>query len=106
MPPINIQVHESHHPSGENEGTFLEPHPKIKVSAGGSVNFNLINDGAAFRVRFNGFQSPFVSGALDIDRNNANQTISQTPGRYHYSIQVTKDGKAWSIDNCPELDVG
>jgi hypothetical protein len=106
VPAINIQVHENHQPNGENEGTFLEPHPKIRVSTGGSINFNLINGGAAFRVRFNGFHSPFVSGALDIDQSNAQQTISGTPGRYHYSVQVTKGGKAWSIDNCPELDVG
>jgi len=30
MPPINIHVLEAP-ANGENEGTFLEPHPKIKV---------------------------------------------------------------------------
>ena len=105
MPPINIHVLEAP-ANGENEGTFLEPHPKIKVSTNANVNFNLINAGATFKVRFNGFRSPFVSGDLDIDQNNANQQTSVTAGQYHYTIQVTKGAKIWSIENCPELDVG
>ena len=105
MPTINIHVNEAA-ANGENAGTFIEPHPKIKVSNGANINFNVINPNATFKVRINGFQSPFASGLLDIDQNTPQQTASQT-GQYHYGIQVTlRDGTKYSIDDCPELDVG
>lgn len=105
MPPINIHVLEAAS-GGENAGTFIEPHPKIKVSTNAAVNFNLINGGASFKVRFNGFQSPFVSGDVDIDQTNAQQTTSTDVERYHYAISVTKGSNTWTIEDCPELDVG
>lgn len=107
MPPINIHVHETNQPNGENAGTFTEPHPKINVSKNANINFNILNPGATFKVRFNGFQSPFTSRILDIDQTTPAQTTSQTAGRYHYTIQVTlASGAIYSIENCPELDVG
>jgi hypothetical protein len=103
--PINIHVHENDQANGEKQGTFTEPHPKVKLNPNTAVNFNLLNAGATFAVRFTGFKSPFTSGELDIS-DGGNRTIDPAAsGVYHYAVKVTKGGNVYTISNCPEFEV-
>ena len=104
MPSIKIQVHENDQSTGEKKGTFLSPNPKIRVGYDSQVNWNLVNSGATFEVRFNGFTSPFTSNELSISDGNPRTTTRQD-GLYHYTVQVKKGSDTWTIENCPEFEV-
>ena len=105
MPQIKIQVREADDgATGERKGTFTHPPSKVKTAPNSTVNWNLVNPGATFKVRFRGFRSPFSSGELDID--NENPRTATNPGVYHYAVQVTKGQDVYTIEQCPEFEVG
>ena len=102
MPQINIHVLENDS-NGEKAGSFVEPHPKVRVAKYDNVNFHLINGGGMFVVKWNGFSSPFAN-ANNLTDENPRQVVNS--GQYHYAVQVTTgSGAVYTIDNCPEVDV-
>ena len=103
MPQINIHVLENDS-NGEQAGSFVEPHPKVRVAKYDNINFNLINARGTFVVKWNGFSSPFASANDITPATGAQQVVNS--GLFHYAVQVTTgSGAVYTMDNCPEVDV-
>jgi hypothetical protein len=102
---INVHVLENDAASGERQGTFVEPHPKVIILPGDSVSWHVINQGAVFRIVFSGFASPFVNGERSI--SDEAPRVLDLLGLYHYAVQVkTARGLTYQIKDCPQLEVG
>ena len=96
-------------PDDPEDGTFEEPHPKVRIKKNKQVIWTTRGIVTAFQVKFQG-SSPFKNGAGDpifeITDRTPQPLTATVVGNYHYSVIATDGTNIWEIANCPELDVG
>jgi hypothetical protein len=99
---IPIHVETSDQASGEREGTFKSPWPKLRVALNDKVRWQ-IGAQQNFTLDFGG-NSPFAESAI----TDSNFHTAVNKGIFHYTVAVTDhgSGKTWKIDHCPEFEVG
>ena len=94
-------------PDEPEDGTFEEPHPKVKVKKHKHVKWHAVGIVTAFKVVFQG-SSPFEDAAGDpiFEITDTTAREATVVGNHHYSVIATDGTHIWEIANCPELDVG
>jgi hypothetical protein len=94
-------------PDEPEDGTFEEPHPKVRVRKDKHVKWSAVGIVKTFKVKFQG-SSPFTDEdgdpILEITDERAREAT--VAGNHHYSVIATDGIHIWEIANCPELDVG
>jgi hypothetical protein len=114
-PPLEIHVHRKASPAGHKEGTFTGPPPKVRVDVGDSMQWTLKVEPpdltARFVIRFLGFSWPFAGPLADINGDISGPSPNPAlpvanKGSYLYAVQVTTVDGPYTIDHCPEADVG
>src|ERR1700674_2068266 len=90
-------------PDDPEDGTFEEPHPKVRVKKNKHVKWNAVGIVTAFKVKFHD-SSPFTDEEGDpiLEITDEKAREATVVGNYHYSVIATDGTHIWEIANCPE----
>jgi hypothetical protein len=107
---LEIVVHRPGSSAGHKEGTFTGPPPKMRVDLQDPMTWNLRVDPpdptANFEINFRGSFWPFQGAPRPITATAPAPSAAVNPGSYIYAVKVTAATWSFSIDHCPEADVG
>lgn len=94
-------------PDDPEDGTFEQPHPKVRVKKNKQVKWKAAGIVTSFKVKFQG-SSPFTDKAGDpiFEITDEKSRTATVVGNHHYAVIATDGTNIWEIANCPELDVG
>jgi hypothetical protein len=107
---LEIHVHRIGNPNNHKPGTFTGPPPKMRVDVGDTMTWTLTvhpaDPTATFEVRFLGPFWPFQGPLAPITAAAPAPSPAVNPGSYLYAVQVTAATWSFTINHCPEADVG
>ena len=115
----SLEIHVHRNGSGHKPGTFTGPAPKMRVDVGDTMTWTLKveppvhppDPDPTFVVAFLGPFWPFagnpapMNGTTAVAASAPNPT-AVNPGSYLYAVQVTTVDGVYTINHCPEADVG
>jgi hypothetical protein len=106
--PLHITVHRDDD-SGQKHGTFIGPPPKMRVDLKDYMKWDLTvvprDDTAKFEINFLGPFWPFDGNPTTITEDTP-ELQAVNGGSYLYAVKVTTVGGVFTINHCPEADVG
>jgi hypothetical protein len=106
---LHISVHRNGNAAGHKQGTFTGPPPKMRVDLNDYMIWDLTvdppDDTARFEINFRGAFWPFAGVPGPINAATG-QLQAINAGSYIYAVKVTAATWSFSIDHCPEADVG